>query len=37
MKTKDFISIITFKLRNEKGELVSSIVQSAIFRLSKKL
>ena len=36
METKDFISSINFKLKNENGELVSFNGQSVTFRLSIK-
>ena len=36
MNTKDFISSISFKLRNENNELVSFNSQSITFRLSIK-
>ena len=36
METKDFISSINFKLKNENGELVSFNGQSITFRLSIK-
>ena len=36
MKTKDFISSVNFKLKNENGELVSFNGQSVTFRLSIK-
>ena len=36
MDTKDFISSITFKLKNENGNLVSFDGQSVTFRLSTK-
>ena len=36
METKDFISIINFKLKNENGDLVSFNGQSITFRLSIK-
>ena len=36
MENKDFISSISFKLRNENGEIVSFNGQSITFRLSIK-
>ena len=36
METKDFISSVNFKLKNENGELVSFNGQSVTFRLSTK-
>ena len=36
LETKDFISSINFKLKNENGELVSFNGQSVSFRLSIK-
>ena len=36
METKDFVSSISFKLKNENGDLVSFNGQSITFRLSIK-
>ena len=36
MESKDFISTINFRLRNENGKLVSFNGQSVTFRLSNK-
>ena len=36
MESKDFISSISFKLKNENGDLVSFNGQSITFRISTK-